>query len=54
MTDSLKAIDIEAKIEKQVKLLEISENESKRMLERKRKYELEKHIKHVETHLEIL
>ena len=54
MTDSLKAIDIEAKIEKQVKLLEISENESKRLLERKRKYELEKHLKHVERRLEIL
>ena len=54
MTDSLKAIEIEAKIEKQVKLLEISENESKRLLERKRKYELEKHLKHVERRLEIL
>ena len=34
MADSLKTI--EAKIEKQVKLLEIAENESKRLFERKR------------------
>ena len=52
MTDSLKTI--EAKIKKQVKLLEIAESESKRMFERKKKYELEKHIKHFETHPEIL
>ena len=52
MADSLKTI--ETKIKKQLKLLEIAENESKRLLERKRKYELEKHIKHVETHLGIL
>ena len=52
MADSLKTI--EAKIEKQVKLLEIAENESKRLFERKRKYELEKHLKHVKTRLEIL
>ena len=44
MADSLKTI--EAKIKKQVKLLEIAENESKRLFERKRKYELEKHLKH--------
>ena len=37
-----------------MKLLEIAENESKRLFERKRKYELEKHLKHVETRLEIL
>ena len=52
MADSLKTI--EAKIKKQVKLLEIAENESKRLLKRKRKYELEKRLKHVETCLEIL
>ena len=52
MADSLKTI--EAKIKKQLKLLEIAENESKRLFERKRKYELEKHLKHVETRLEIL
>ena len=52
MADSLKTI--EAKIKKQVKLLEIAENESKRLFERKKKYELEKHLKHVETRLEIL
>ena len=45
---------VEAKIKKQVKLLEIAENESKRLFERKRKYELEKHLKHVKTRLEIL
>ena len=37
-----------------MKLLEIAENESKRLIERKRKYELEKHLKHVEKRLEIL
>ena len=37
-----------------MKLLEIAENESKRLFERKRKYELEKHLKHVEKRLEIL
>ena len=37
-----------------MKLLEITENESKRLFERKRKYELEKNLKHVETRLEIL
>ena len=37
-----------------MKLLEIAENESKRLFERKSKYELEKHLKHVETRLEIL
>ena len=52
MADSLKSI--EAKIKKQVKLLEIAENESKRLFERKRKYEREKHLKHVKTGLEIL
>ena len=52
MADSLKTI--EAKIKKQLKLLEIAGNESKRLFERKRKYELEKHLKHVETRLEIL
>ena len=45
---------IEAKFKKQVKLLEIAENESKRLFERKRKYELEKHLKHVQTRLEII
>ena len=45
---------IEGKIEKQVKLLEIAEKESKKLFERKRKYEPEKHLKHVETRLEIL
>ena len=49
MADSLKTI--EAKIEKQVKLLEIAENESTRLFKSKRKYELEKHVK---TRLEIL
>ena len=52
MADSLKAI--EAKTEKQLKLLEIVENESKRLFERKRKYDLEKHLKHAKTRLEIL
>ena len=52
MANSLETI--EAKIKKQVKLLGIAENESKRLFERKRKYELEKHLKHVETRLEIL
>ena len=52
MANSLKTI--EAKIKKQVKLLEIAENEGKRLFERKRKYKLEKHLKHVETSLEIL
>ena len=52
MADSLKII--EAKIGNRVKLLEITANESKRLLERKRKYELEKRLKHVETRLEIL
>ena len=52
MADSLKRI--EAKIKQQVKLLEIAENESKRLFERKWKYEQEKHLKHVETRLEIL
>ena len=52
MANSLKTI--EAKIKKQVKLLEIAENEGKRLFERKRKYKLEKYLKHVETSLEIL
>ena len=51
MADSLKTI--EAKIEKQEKLFEIAENESKRLSKRKRKYELEKHLKHVKTRHEI-
>ena len=50
--DSLKTI--KAKIKKQVKLLEIAENKSKRLFEGKRKYELEKHVKHVEKRFEIL
>ena len=41
-------------IKKQVKLLEIAENVSKKLFERKKKYELEKHLKYVETRLEIL
>ena len=52
MADSLKTI--EAKIKKLLKWLEIAENESKRPFERKRKYELEKHLKHVERRLGIL
>ena len=52
MADSLKTI--EAKMKKQVKLLEIAENESKRLFERKRKFEPVKYLKHVETRLEIL
>ena len=40
MADSLKTI--ESTIKKQVKLLKIAENESKRLFERKKKYELEK------------
>ena len=52
MADSLKTI--EAKIENQVKLLEIAENKSKRLFERKRKHELKKYLKHVKTCLEIL
>ena len=51
MADSL--IKIEAKMEKQAKLSKITENEGKRLLERKRKYELEKHLKHVEKRPEI-
>ena len=35
-------------------MLEIAEKESKKLFERKRKYEPEKHLKHVETRLEIL
>ena len=50
MADSLKTI--EATIKKQVQLLKIAENESKRLFERKSKYELEKHLKHVEARLE--
>ena len=46
--------DSKKTIEKQVKLLEIAENESKRLFERNRKCELEKHLKHVETRLEII
>ena len=52
MADPLKTI--EGSIEKQVKLLEIAEKESKRLFQRKRKYELEKHLKDVKTRLEIL
>ena len=37
-----------------MKLLEIAENQSNTLFERKGKYELEKHLKHVETRLEIL
>ena len=33
--------------------IQIVENESKRLFERKKKYELGKHLKHVETRLEI-
>ena len=50
MKDSLKTM--EAKIKQQVKLLEIAENENKRLFERKKKYELEKHLKHIEVCLE--
>ena len=52
MADSLKSI--EAKIKKQVKLLEIAENESKRLFEITRKYKLEKNLKYVGKRLEIL
>ena len=52
MAHSLKVI--EAMIKKQVKLLQTAENESKRLFERKKKYELEKHVKYVETRLEVL
>ena len=41
-------------MEKQAKLSKITENEGKRLFERKRKYELEKHLKHVERRLETL
>ena len=51
MADSL--ITIEAKMEKQVKLSKIAENEGKRLFERKRKYEPEKHLKQVEKRQEI-
>ena len=47
MADSLKKI--EAKNKKQVKFLEIAENNSKRLFERKRKCELEKHVKHAKN-----
>ena len=50
MAHSLKVI--EAMIKKQVKLLQTAENESKRLFERKKNYELEKHLKYVETRLE--
>ena len=49
MAESLKTI--EAKIKKQVKLLEIAENQCKRLFERRKKCKLEKHLKHVKTHL---
>ena len=52
MPDSLKTI--EAKIKKQVRLLDIAENESKRLFKRKRKFKLVKHLKYVEKCLEIL
>ena len=52
MADSLKTV--KAKIENQVKLLETAENKSKRLFKRKRKYKLEKYLKHVKTCLEIL
>ena len=35
-------------------MLEIAENESKRLFEKKRKYKLEKHLKHVATRLDTL
>ena len=44
MAESLKAI--EAKVKKQVKLLEISDNKSKRLFERRKKGQLKKHLKH--------
>ena len=44
----------EAKFKKQVKLLETAENKSNILFKRKRKYELEKNLKHIETRLEIL
>ena len=50
IAESLKTI--EAKIKKQLKLLQIAENESKRLFEEKKKYELEKHLKYVGTRLE--
>ena len=40
-------------MEKQAKLSKITENEGKRLFERKRKYELEKHLKHFEKRPEI-
>ena len=40
-------------MEKQAKLSKITENEGKRLFERKRKYGLEKHLKHVEKRPEI-
>ena len=46
MAKSLKTV--KAKIKKQVKLLEIVENESRKLFERKMKYELQKHLKHAE------
>ena len=52
MVESLKTI--EAKIKTQLKLLERAENESRGLFKRKKKCELEKYLKHVETHLEIL
>ena len=52
MAGSLKTI--EAKVKKQVKLLEIAENVSKILSKRKRKFEPEKHLNYVETSLEIL
>ena len=52
MAESLTTIEV--KIKKQVKLLEIGENERKRLFERRKKYEIEKHLKHIEMRLEIL
>ena len=38
---------------KQVKLIEIAQNESQRLFKQKKKYELDKYLKIVETRLEI-
>ena len=51
MAEYLKTI--KAKVQEQVKLLEIAENDNTRPAKRKRKYVLEKHLKYVRTRLEI-
>ena len=46
--------EINRKISTQFKLLELAENETERLLTRKKKSEIEKHLQHVEIKLEKL